>query len=54
MLPLGLQAAPLAPKAVFSKQGTKAFSSAEYAAESLCASEILPLHIQNPSAKAVS
>ena len=45
MLPLGLQAAPLAPGAVFSKQGTKAFSSAEYATESSSFSEILPLYI---------
>lgn len=52
MLPLALQAAPLAPGALFSKQGTKAFSSAEYAAKSSSFSEILPLHIPNPSAKA--
>ena len=45
MLPQGLQAAPLAPGALFSKQGTKAFSSAEYAAKSSSFSEILPLHI---------
>ena len=44
-LPLGLQAAPLAPGALFSKQGTKAFSSAEYAAKSSSFSEIQPLHI---------
>lgn len=51
-LPLGLQAAPLAPGALFSKQGTRAFSSAEYAAKSSSFSEILPLHTQDPSAKA--
>ena len=45
MLPQGLRGTPLAPKAVFSKQGTKAFSSAEYAAKPSSFSEILPLHI---------
>ena len=51
-LPLGLQAAPLAPGALFSKQGTKAFSSAEYAAKSSSFSEIQSMYIPNPGAKA--